>query len=94
VCIILYIAVHIKGDPMMTVPFTEFRKNASHLLTRVENGEGFLVVRHGRPIAEISPIHQRGERVPSWKRPSVRLVSKGMGLAAAIREERDHEDVL
>ena len=79
---------------MITVPFTEFRKNASHLLTRVEKGEGFLVVRHGRPIAEINPISQSEGRIPSWKRPSVRLVSKGIGLVAALREDRAHEDVL
>jgi prevent-host-death family protein len=79
---------------MTTIQFTEFRRNASGLLTRVEKGEVLLVVRHGRPIAEIAPVSQHEGRVPSWKRPGVRLVSKGVRLSAAILEERDHEDVL
>ena len=79
---------------MTTIPFTEFRRNASVLLTRVEKGEVLLVTRHGRPIAEITPIAQTETQVPSWKRPGVRLVSKGARLSAAILEERTHEDIL
>lgn len=79
---------------MTTIPFTEFRRNASVLLTRVEKGEILLVVRHGRPIAEITPITQADARVPSWKKPGVRLVSKGARLSAAILEERSHEGIL
>ena len=79
---------------MTTIPFTEFRKNASGLLTRVEKGEVLLVVRHGRPIAEIAPVSQENERIPSWKRPGIRLVSKGARLSTAILEERAHEDIL
>ena len=79
---------------MTTIPFTEFRRNASVLLTRVEKGEILLVVRHGRPIAEIAPVAQGNGLTPSWKRPGVRLVSKGVKLSAAILEDRAHEDVL
>jgi prevent-host-death family protein len=79
---------------MTTIPITAFRRNVSGLLTRVENGEVLLVVRHGRPIAEITPIAETEARVPSWKKPGVRLVSKGARLSAAIREERSHEDIL
>lgn len=79
---------------MITIPFTEFRRNASGLLTRVEKGEVLLVVRHGRPIAEIAPVAQGEARSPSWKRPGLRLVSKGVKLSAAILEDRAHEDVL
>lgn len=79
---------------MKTVNFTEFRKRASDLLSAVEGGENLLVLRHGKPIAEISPISSRSEGVPSWKRRGLRLAAKGAALSAAIIEERRGEDVL
>lgn len=71
-----------------TVALTEFRSRASGMFSRVERGETLLVIRHGRPIAEVSPVSAAvGE--PSWKRPPLRLVAKGAGLASAILAERD-----
>lgn len=79
---------------MRTITFTEFRKHASGLLSDVERGETFLVLRHGKPIAEISPpATERGVH-PSWKRPGLRLTAKGASLSSAIIEERRREDVL
>jgi antitoxin (DNA-binding transcriptional repressor) of toxin-antitoxin stability system len=75
---------------MRTVNFTAFRNDASEMMTAVEQGESLLVIRHGRPIAEISPATVQS---PSWKRPALRLSTKGAGLAAAILEEREHETV-
>lgn len=75
---------------MRTVNFTAFRNDASEMMTAVEQGESLLVIRHGRPIAEISPATVQQ---PSWKRPALRLSTKGAGLAAAIIEEREHETV-
>jgi antitoxin (DNA-binding transcriptional repressor) of toxin-antitoxin stability system len=57
-------------------------------MTAVEHGETLVVVRHGRPIAEVLPAANES---PSWKRPALRLATKGAGLAAAIVEEREHE---
>ena len=73
---------------MKTISFTEFRNRASDMMTEVEHGETLLVVRHGRPIAEISPV---SDQQPSWKRPGLRLSMKGASLATAILEERAHE---
>jgi prevent-host-death family protein len=75
---------------MRTVNFTEFRSRASDLLSAVERGESLLVLRHGRPIAEVSPAVALQ---PSWKSPALRLSARGAGLAAAILEEREHETV-
>ncbi len=75
---------------MKTINFTEFRNNASGMMTEVEHGQTFLVVRHGRPIAEVSPV---AAPQPSWKRPALRLTTKGAGLASAILEEREREAV-
>jgi len=77
---------------MKTVTFTEFRKRASALLTDVEHGEVLIVLRHGRPVAEVSPMGENGGQTPSWQRPALRLVTKGKSLSAAIPEER-REDV-
>jgi prevent-host-death family protein len=79
---------------MTTVGFTEFRKHASDLLDRVEQGEVLVVLRHGRPVAEIAPVSAPPGRTPAWKRPGLKLVSRGASLSAAIAQERRLEDVL
>lgn len=78
----------LEGTELKTINFTEFRNHASDMMTEVEHGETLLVVRHGRPIAEVSPAT---DPQPSWKRPALRLSTKGTGLAAAILEERESE---
>jgi antitoxin (DNA-binding transcriptional repressor) of toxin-antitoxin stability system len=79
---------------MRTVTFTEFRKRASGLLSAVEGGENLLILRHGKPIAEISPVSPTPEGAPSWKRRGLRLTATGAALSIAIIEERRGEDVL
>jgi antitoxin (DNA-binding transcriptional repressor) of toxin-antitoxin stability system len=78
---------------MKTITFTEFRKNASALFSAVENGEIIVILRHGKPIAEIAPVSQ-GSIIPSWKRRGLRLSVKGARLSSAILEERERESVL
>lgn len=78
---------------MKTITFTEFRKHASSLFSAVEDGEIIVVLRHGKPIAEISPVSQKND-LPSWKKPGLRLSVKGSELSPAILEERERENVL
>jgi antitoxin (DNA-binding transcriptional repressor) of toxin-antitoxin stability system len=78
---------------MRTITFTEFRRRASGVLSNVEKGESFLVLRHGKPVAEISPPSANGSAGPSWKRPGLRLTAKGASLSTAIIQERRREDV-
>lgn len=78
---------------MTTVTLTDFRSHASGMLTRVERGETFVVMRHGRPIAEIVPFEKKDSTIPSWKRQALRLSAKGAGLSSAILEERAHENI-
>ena len=78
---------------MKTVTLTEFRSHASGMLTEVEHGETLLVLRHGRPIAEVCPVADPKDSHPSWKRPALRLSTKGLGLSSAILEERKREGV-
>lgn len=79
---------------MKTVSFTEFRSQASGMLNQVENGETIVVMRHGRPVAEVLPVAKQRDSVPSWKKPALRLSAKGAELSALIREERSREDIL
>jgi antitoxin (DNA-binding transcriptional repressor) of toxin-antitoxin stability system len=58
----------------------------------VERGETLVVLRHGRPIAEVSPV-TASAAAPSWKKPALRLVVKGAGLSRAILAERDDENL-
>ncbi len=77
---------------MQRVSFTEFRRHASGLFSRVQEGETLVVLRHGRPIAEINPVSE--DEAPSWKRPGLRLVAKGARLSTAILEGRKREGLL
>lgn len=78
---------------MTTVTLTEFRSHASGMLSRVEHGETLLVLRHGRPIAEVTPFVNQNKEQSSWKKPALRLSSKGKSLSATILAERNHESV-
>ena len=73
---------------MKTISFTNFRKQASNLITEVENGESIILIRHGRPVAEVIPFVEQNFKNPSWKRPGIRLKSRGKDLSSAILEER------
>lgn len=75
---------------MTTVTFTEFRKSASKFMSDVETGDSFLIVRHGKPIAELRPVGAEQSREPSWKRPGLRLSAPGASLSKAILEEREN----
>jgi prevent-host-death family protein len=74
---------------MKTVPFTDFRKNASGFITEVEHGETLILIRRGKPVAEIVPFSDRSQRSPAWKQPGLRLRIRGSDLSSAILEERE-----
>lgn len=74
---------------MRTISFTEFRNNASILLSAVEKGEMVIIMRHGKPIAKIVPADINEESEKPLKRPALRLVIKGRNLSSAILEERE-----
>ena len=76
---------------MKTVTFTDFRKKASNFITEVEHGETIILLRRGKPIAEVIPFSDKSRQTPSWKRQSVRLQIQGSDLSSAILEERESE---
>jgi len=76
---------------MKTITFTDFRKKASGFITEVEHGETIILLRRGKPIAEIIPFSDQSRHTPSWKRQNIRLQIQGSDLSSAILEEREFE---
>ncbi len=76
---------------MKTITFTNFRKKASSFLTEVEHGETLVLLRRGKPIAEIIPFSDQSQQMPSWKQQGIRLQLQGRDLSSAILEERESE---
>lgn len=74
---------------MKTVTFTDFRKKASGLIDEVEGGETIVIVRHGKPVAEINSIKKTDTYSPSWKSAYNPIEIKGSDLSTAILEERN-----
>jgi len=74
---------------MISVTFTEFRKDASALFSAVEEGETIQVVRHGKPIAEILPFNSDINKPLSWKKNRVKKSIKGEDLSSMILSERE-----
>lgn len=74
---------------MVRVTLVEAKANLSKLLDRIESGENVVITRHGRPVAQLSPVSPRKKpvrslaafraRMPCWRKPSARL----------LREARD-----
>ncbi len=74
---------------MKSVAFTDFRKKASDLITEVEHGETIVLLRRGKPVAEVVPFSDKTQRSPAWKQPGIRLRIEGSDLSSAILEERE-----
>ncbi|MDQ7048063.1 MAG: type II toxin-antitoxin system Phd/YefM family antitoxin [Enterobacterales bacterium] len=77
---------------MLKINFTEFRKNASLIFSSVEQGETVHVLRHGKKIAEITPIDKASQSLPSWKKKRVRLTLQGEELSKTIIDEREYSE--
>jgi len=74
---------------MKTITFTDFRNNASGFITEVEHGESIVLLRRGKPVAEVIPFSDGALQTPSWKKPGIRLQIHGRDLSSAILEERE-----
>jgi antitoxin (DNA-binding transcriptional repressor) of toxin-antitoxin stability system len=64
------------------------------MFKQVEGGETIMVMRHGRPIAEVVPVTKLRTARPSWQRPVPRLSIKGADISTAILQERESENIL
>ena len=48
---------------MRTIPVADFRKNASSFINEVEHGETLILIRRGKPVAEIISFSGRLEKI-------------------------------
>ncbi|MCL0078108.1 type II toxin-antitoxin system Phd/YefM family antitoxin [Dehalococcoidia bacterium] len=60
---------------MKTVTSTEFRKHASSLFSDVQEGEIIHVLCHGRPIAEISPLHSEEKKGAFLEKARIKAIN-------------------
>jgi antitoxin (DNA-binding transcriptional repressor) of toxin-antitoxin stability system len=81
------ISVHEEPTTMKTATFTEFRRKAAAFFNDVERGETVRILRHGKPIADITPACGE-ESTMSWKQPALRLMVKGASLCREVLKER------
>jgi prevent-host-death family protein len=68
---------------METVGAFDAKTHLAALLERVEKGETFLITRHGRPVAQLSPVERRDpERI-------ARLIERFEAVAQEQRLDGD-----
>ena len=70
---------------MIATQFSEFRKHAKEFLDRVEDGESIQILRHGKPVAVISPVNGAPSR---WKTAPSRIHLKGASASETLLHER------
>ena len=69
------------------VKVTELSQKIDKLINQIENGESFLIIKEGKPIAEILPIKNHTQR---WKREFKKVkLPPGISAQAYIEEERN-----
>ena len=80
-----------RGRPMRTVSLMTANQKFARLVREVERGQGFLIFRHGRPVAKLVPPGASKSTDPEWapahRRMMARL-SEGVSLGG-LRIERD-----
>lgn len=52
---------------METISLAEAKAHLSELLNRVESGEEIIIIRHGRPVARVSPV-EKPKQAPAFDR--------------------------
>ena len=72
---------------MEYLQFTDFRNHSKEYFEKIEGGEGFIIVRKGKPVAKILPFEEKAQ---GWKRPvrRVKLKTTEKTTTDYIAEER------
>lgn len=58
---------------MKYLQYTDFRNHSKRYFEKIENGETFVIIKRGKPIARIQPFV---EEVQGWKRTVSRVKLK------------------
>jgi len=75
---------------MEFLQFTEFRNKSKEFMDAVENGQSYVIIRHGKPIANVTPFKEVS--VQPWKRTPKRVTLKGNASTTDILMEMRGED--
>ena len=78
-------------SPMRTVSLMTAYQKFSRLVRAIERGRGFVITRHGRPIAKLAPRGAGKSADPEWTAAHRRMMarlSEGASLGG-LRIERD-----
>jgi prevent-host-death family protein len=74
---------------MVTVSLVDAKAHLSELIDKVEAGEQVVITRHGRPVANVSPVLQPKKPVRSLAKFRATMPRLRKSSAALIREMRD-----
>ncbi len=74
---------------MNFLKFTDFRNHSKEYFDKVEDGNSFVIIRKGKPIAKIIPFN---ESVSGWKRETKKIKLKsGKDSLEYILSERNEK---
>jgi prevent-host-death family protein len=76
---------------MTTVTLVEAKANLSKLIDRVEAGEAVVITRHGRPVANLSPVVRPKQPLRSLAAFRARMPRLSKPMSETLREMRDEE---
>ena len=73
---------------MNYLKFTDFRNKSKEYFDKVERGSSFIIIRKGKPIAQILPFNQMEH---GWKRENkkIKLKSKKSTLDYILQERSE-----
>jgi antitoxin (DNA-binding transcriptional repressor) of toxin-antitoxin stability system len=60
---------------MQYLQFTDFRNNSKLYFDLIEKGSSFIIIRKGKPIAQISPFSKM--KIKGWQRKIQKVSPKG-----------------
>lgn len=71
---------------VMQIPIAEVKKRLCELVDLVEGGETIVILRHGRPVAQLTPMPVRAQ---PWRveRPDDPRAYKGINIDEPVLEE-------
>ena len=74
---------------METIGAFAAKTHLSDLLERVERGERFTITRHGKPVAQLTPVDQRDPEAVKATIARLKAFREGNVLGMDWRELRD-----
>jgi antitoxin (DNA-binding transcriptional repressor) of toxin-antitoxin stability system len=74
---------------MKTISVGELRQNPTAALDAVEHGETFVVTRHRREIAVLSPVHRRNAATPADYLAMIAATPVDASWAEEVRADRE-----